>query len=281
MFRNGGRSAAFVHPVSTLTSTHPKLESILARYDGLLVAFSGGVDSGVLLAVASRVLGDRVLALTTDSASMPRAELHEATSFARKLGVRHIVAPSGELERPEYARNDRDRCYFCKHTLFQICQSVASREGLRTIAYGYTADDAGDFRPGHRAATEFQVAAPLFEAGLGKSEIRAIARDLGLSLADKAAAPCLSSRIPYGSEVTPEKLQRIESMEELLHEVGFRVCRARYDGTLMRIELEPWDIPRAAEPEIRERILTRAREAGIGMVSIDLEGFRSGKLNEI
>src|SRR5688572_1203489 len=171
MFRNGSRSAAFVHPVSTLTFTQAKLESILARYDGLLVAFSGGVDSGVLLAVASRVLGDRVLALTTDSASMPRAELHEATSFASKLGVRHIVMPSGELERPEYARNDRDRCYFCKHTLFQICESVASREGLRTIAYGYTADDAGDFRPGHRAATEFQVAAPLFEAGLGKSEI--------------------------------------------------------------------------------------------------------------
>jgi pyridinium-3,5-biscarboxylic acid mononucleotide sulfurtransferase len=270
-----------VHLVSTLISASTKLESILAGYDGLLVAFSGGVDSGVLLAVASRILGDRVIALTTDSASMPRAELQDAIAFAKTLGVRHIVAASEELERPEYARNDRDRCYFCKHTLFQICESIAAREGMATIAYGYTADDAGDFRPGHRAAREFQVAAPLFEARLGKSEIRAIARDMGLSLADKPAAPCLSSRIPYGSEVTPEKLRGIESMEELLHELGFRICRARYDGILMRIELEPRDIARAVEPAIRERILSRAREAGIGLVSLDLEGFRSGKLNEI
>lgn len=263
----------------TITSAAP-LEAVLGRFGNLLIAFSGGVDSGVLLAVAARVLGPRVVALTTDSASMPRHELEEAVSFARTLGVRHLVRQSSELDRDEYARNDRDRCFFCKQTLFEVCAAAAAAEGIHNVAYGYTADDAHDFRPGHRAAVSAGIHAPLHEAGLGKSAIRAIAREMSLSLADKPAAPCLSSRIPYGSAVTTEKLQQIESMEDLLREFGFREFRARYDGTLMRIELPPEEIPRAVEADARRRILARARDIGVKLVTIDLEGFRSGKLNE-
>lgn len=263
-----------------ISSPRQRLVQSIRRFDSLLVAFSGGVDSGVLLAVAYEVLGDRVLALTTDSASMPRRELAAAGAFASALGVRHIVAASDELSRPSYIRNDRDRCYVCKQTLFEICESVAQREGFSAIAYGYTADDAHDYRPGHRAAAEFRVHAPLFDAGLGKKEIRDIARGMHLNLAEKPAAPCLSSRIPYGSEVTTEKLRQIEAIEELLGTLGFGVSRARFDGNLMRIELPPDEIARAARPEVRGRILERAREMGVNLVMLDLEGFRSGKLNE-
>ena len=257
-----------------------KLVQLLRRFDNLVIAFSGGVDSGVLLAVATVVLGDHVLAVTTDSASMPRHELDAAIRFAAGLGVRHIVAKSNELSKEDYVRNDRNRCYICKHTLFEICRSVAQREGFSAIAYGYNSDDAGDYRPGHRAAAEFGIYAPLFDAGLGKKEIRDIGRAMGLSLAEKPAAPCLSSRIPYGSSVTMEKLGQIEKMEDLLRALGFGVFRARFDGTLMRIELLSQDIARAAQPQVWGQILDRARGIGVNQVTLDLEGFRSGKLNE-
>lgn len=256
-----------------------RLEAVLMPYERLVVAFSGGVDSGVLLAAARRVLGTRAIALTADSPSMPRQELEDAIRFAARLGVEHRVVRTGELSQQEYARNDGNRCFFCKHALFEVCESVAREQGSGAIAYGYTSDDVGDYRPGHAAAQQFGVASPLREAGLGKREIRAIARELDLELWDKPAAPCLSSRIPYGSEVTLEKLSAIEQMEILLHDLGFRICRARYDGTAMRIELEPADIERAAGPEIRDAILTEARRLGVALVTLDLEGFQSGKLN--
>ncbi|MGH9456040.1 MAG: ATP-dependent sacrificial sulfur transferase LarE [Thermoanaerobaculia bacterium] len=256
-----------------------RLEAALRPHQRLLVAFSGGVDSGVLLAVARRVLGDRVLAVTADSPSMARRELDEAVRFAADLGVAHRVVATGELSRPEYARNDRDRCFWCKQTLFALCDALAREEGWSAVAYGYTRDDAGDFRPGHRAATEFGVVAPLFDAGLGKTDIRAIAKELGLELWDKPAAPCLASRIPYGSEVTEAKLGAVERVEALLHDLGFRVCRARYDGREMRIEVERAEIARAATPEIRDAIARAARAAGAALVTLDLEGFVSGKLN--
>lgn len=256
-----------------------RLEGEIGRHSGLIVAFSGGVDSGVLLAAAVRVLGDRALALTADSPSMPRRELDDAIAFARSLGARHEVVTTGEMDREEYVRNERDRCFFCKQTLFTAAAAVAAREGIGAVAYGYTRDDAGDWRPGHQAAKEAGVVAPLHDAGLGKDAIRAIARDLGLELWDKPAAPCLSSRIPYGSSVTLEKLSVIESMEETLHELGFRICRARWDGVQMRLEFLPGDIVRASSSPAREAILARARELGVGLLTVDLEGFQSGKLN--
>jgi pyridinium-3,5-biscarboxylic acid mononucleotide sulfurtransferase len=255
-----------------------RLEEAIRPLGSLVVAFSGGVDSGVLLAAALRS-GNRVVALTADSPSMARRELRAARLFTHQLRADHVVLPTAELEITEYARNDGKRCYWCKATLFAACESYARREGFAAIAYGFTADDEGDYRPGHRAAQEFGVVSPLHAAGLGKREIRAIARHLRLELWDKPAAPCLASRVPYGSEVTNQKLEAIERVEDLLDELGFTVFRARFDGTLMRIEVLPEEIDRAATPVIWKSLLERARQAGVAVLELDREGFVSGKLN--
>jgi uncharacterized protein len=257
------------------------LEDTLRASAGMLVAFSGGVDSAVLLAVATRVLHDRAVAFTADSPSMPRRELAAAIDFARRIGARHIVRETTELERDEYRQNDRNRCYWCKHTLFGECETAAAEQGLPEIAYGYTADDVNDYRPGHRAAGEFGVRSPLLEAGLSKVEIRGIARSFRFDLWDKPAAPCLSSRIPYGSPVSETKLAHIDAMEELLHDLGFRVCRARYDGVEMRIEVERGELSRAAEPQIQAAIEARANALGIRSLTLDPDGFQSGRLNAV
>src|SRR5512140_1259985 len=256
-----------------------RLEAQLERFDSLLVAYSGGVDSAVLLAVAHRVLGDRCAALTADSPSMARSEFEASLELARSLGVRQIIVRTGEIERDEYARNDRNRCYFCKQTLFTEAAQVAREQGFTDLAYGYTRDDVGEIRPGHRAAEEVGVHAPLCDAELGKNEIRAIASHLGLPVWDKPAAPCLASRIPYGSIVTPERLARVEAMESLLHELGFRVCRARFDGELMRIEVESREIDRACT--VMPLLQELAQELAIRRVVIDEDGFQSGKMNRI
>ena len=255
------------------------IEHVLAASPGMLVAFSGGVDSAVLTAVARRVLGDRVAAFTADSPSMPRRELRRAVAFAAGIGVAHVVRPTSEMALDAYRENDRNRCYWCKHTLFDVCERVACELGFNQVAYGYTADDVGEHRPGHRAATEFGVRSPLLEAGLRKVEIRAVARALQLEVWDKPAAPCLSSRIPYGSEVSVDKLGRIEAVEDLLDEMGFRLFRARFDGREMRIEVGVSEMERAASVEVRARILALAQRLGVPLVTLDLEGFRSGKLN--
>ncbi len=256
-----------------------KLEGEISRYDGLVVAFSGGVDSAVLLAAAARALGRRAIAFTGDSASIPRAELELALSIAAGIGVEHHVEPTTELGNPDYIRNDERRCYFCKQTLFESARAFAVRRGIADVAYGFTTDDMGDYRPGQQAAVEYEIRRPLFDAGLGKTEIRAIARLLGLEIWDKPAAPCLASRIPYGSEVTTTKLSHVEQVEAMLHDLGFRVCRARYDGTTMRIELPGDDIARAAMPHVRQHLLELSNRLGIPLVTLDLEGFKSGKLN--
>jgi uncharacterized protein len=256
-----------------------RLEGLIAPLPSLLVAYSGGVDSAVLLAAAHRVLGARCLGVTADSPSIPREELAAAAELARAIGARHRIVGTRELELDAYRQNDRMRCYWCKHTLFTTCGEVAREQGIQSIAYGFTADDVGDYRPGQQAAGEFGVLTPLRDAGLGKAGIRAIASHLGLPIWDKPAAPCLASRIPYGSEVTTKKLAQIEAVESLLRELGFRVFRARFDGMLMRIEVEASEIPRLVAPETRAAVLARAKEAGVPLVTIDLEGFESGKLN--
>jgi uncharacterized protein len=257
------------------------VEAVLAGSTGMLVAFSGGVDSAVLAAVAHRVLGDRVAAFTADSPSMPRRELRRAKSVAASIGVTHVVRQTSEMDLDAYRENGRDRCYWCKRTLFDVCDAVARELRLAEIAYGYTADDVGEHRPGHRAAGESGVRSPLLEAGLRKAEIRAVAQALGLEVWDKPAAPCLSSRIPYGSEVSTGKLARIESMEDLLDELGFRLFRARFDGREMRIEVGRDEIERAASADVRARLLARSAEAGVPLVTLDLDGFRSGKLDRL
>lgn len=253
----------------------------LGRYRSLIIAFSGGVDSAVLLAAARRVLGDRAVALTADSPSMPRAELEAAQELAASLGVRHIVAQTSELERPEYASNDRQRCYWCKTTLFETCQRFSRDLGIDHVAYGYTADDVGDYRPGHAAAAEFRVRAPLFDAGLGKKEIRAAALFMNLKVWDKPAAPCLSSRIPYGSEVSIQKLSTIEAMEAMLHGLGFPIVRARFDGTTMKVEVPNADLPRLTASDIWSQVNGKAQQLSVPLLVIDPEGFRSGKLNGV
>lgn len=256
-----------------------RLELEISRYDSLCVALSGGVDSGVLAGVAQRVLGAAAVAVTADSASMARRELRAASIFAREIGIRHIVETTDEMTNPDYAKNDVNRCFHCKHALFERCVEIAKREKLSTLAYGYTRDDVGDIRPGARAAEEFGVVAPLRDAGFGKEEIRAVAALLGYELWDKPAAPCLASRIPYGSAVTNEKLSTIEEMENLLHDLGFRIFRARFDGKLMRIECAPEELPRIVSGGVREQILERASRLGVPLLTVDLEGFASGKLN--
>jgi uncharacterized protein len=258
-----------------------RLENVLRSYPRLLIAYSGGVDSGVLLGAAVRVLGDKAIAITADSPSMARRELREAKIFARSIGADHRVIETNELDRPEYAKNDRDRCFWCKATLFERCRALGEELGIEQIAYGFNLDDRGDIRPGQKAAEEYGVVAPLDEARLGKAEVRAIARHLGYELWDKPAAPCLSSRIPYGSEVTDVKLATIESMEDLMHDLGFRIFRARYDGKMMRLEFADDEIGHAVQSEVRTQLLSRAGELGVPLLTIDLEGFKSGKLNRV
>lgn len=256
-----------------------RVEDLLRAYDSVLIACSGGVDSVLLAAVAARVLGDRAVAATAVSASLASGELADARAAAVAAGIRHIEVPTTEIDNPAYAANATDRCFHCKDTAYGTFKELASREGLAVIIDGTNADDARDFRPGRRAARDHGVHSPLAEAGMTKPEIRDWAHELGLAVWDKPAAACLSSRVPYGSPVTLEKLTRIDRAESALKALGFRQCRVRDHGTVARIEIESAMLPGLLEA--RETVVAALKRAGFAYVSLDLEGFRSGSMNEV
>ncbi len=267
------------------TSVEEKLAHLRRTLRGLgtaCVAYSGGVDSTFLLKVAVEVLGDRAVALTARSESYPEWELEAARRIARDMGARMIEVETREIERPGYRANAGDRCYHCKTELFQVAAEHARALGVEHLLYGAIPDDLGDHRPGMRAAGERHVRAPLIEAGLSKAEIRQASRALGLETWDKPATACLSSRFPYGTEITPEKLQQVGRCEARLHALGLRQFRARYHGDLVRVELSPDEMPRVfADAELRARLVRDCKAVGFKFVSLDLEGYRSGSANAL
>ncbi len=248
--------------------------------ESVLVAFSGGVDSTYLAAVAQRVLGDRVLAVTASSPSFPERELQEAVDLAKKIGVRHRVIRSHGLANPKYAANAPDRCYHCKLELFDLLRKIASEQRLRHVLDGSNADDTGDYRPGRKATEELAVRSPLMELGFSKDDIRAESRKLGLPTADKPSFACLASRFPYGTRITEESLRAVERAENGLRDLGFHQVRVRAHGDVARIELLPAEIARAASDEFRGRIADLIRACGYRYVAIDLRGYRTGSMNE-
>ena len=256
------------------------LRARLAGLDRVVVCFSGGVDSGYLLAEAVGTLGDRATALTAVSPSLPPEERAGAERLARRLGVRHVLVETRELDDARYASNPVDRCYFCKHEVYGVAVAEAARLGAVDVLDGFNADDRGDHRPGRRAAREQGVRSPLDEAGFGKADIREAARRLGLPVWDKPALACLSSRFPYGTAITPERLARVAAAERTLRELGFRVCRVRFHEATARIEVEPHEIPRLRSAGVRAEIARRFRDAGFVRVTVDPRGYRPGSLNE-
>ena len=256
------------------------LRRVLDDIPSLIVAYSGGVDSAFLAHAASSVLGARVLCITADSPSYPDRHRRMAVDLAARFGFRHEIIRTAEMERPEYRANPANRCYYCKHELYTHLSAIARARGIAAIADGSNADDRGDYRPGRQAAKEFGVRSPLDEAGLTKAEIRELSRLAGLPTWDEPASACLSSRIPYFSEVTDEKLRTIERAEDILRGLGFRICRVRHHDTLARIELGRDELPRALEPEMAETIDRELRALGYHHVTIDLRGYRLGSLND-
>jgi len=260
---------------------HRRLFDILAGFDSVIVAFSGGVDSAFLAWAATEVLGrDRALCITADSPSYPDRHRQLALSVAREFGLHHEIIHTAELERPDYRANPTNRCYFCKHELYTALSGVAASRGFQTIVDGANADDRGDYRPGRQAAREFAVRSPLDDAELTKADIRMLSRRAGLPTWDEPASACLSSRIPYHSEVTSEKLCMIERAESVLRDLGFRVCRVRHHDEEARIEIGRDELPRALEAETSERIVREVRALGYDEVTIDPRGYRMGSLNE-
>jgi uncharacterized protein len=257
------------------------LEDQLAGLDNLMVAYSGGVDSAFLAATAHRVLGERMLAVLADSASLARRDMEQARAFAESVGMPLRVVQTEELDRPEYARNDADRCFHCKDELFNVMGSLGAQLGFSNIAYGMNADDTRDFRPGQRAAQNHAVLAPLADAKLTKDEIRALARAAGYTLWDRPAAPCLSSRVEYGRTVTREVLEQVEKAEESMRQLGFREMRVRHHGKVARVEIARHELPRALTMEMLDAIHAALRKAGFQYVTLDCAGFRSGSLNAI
>ncbi|MFI5093774.1 MAG: ATP-dependent sacrificial sulfur transferase LarE [Candidatus Acidiferrum sp.] len=257
-----------------------RLQKQLAEFPSVIVALSGGADSAYLAWAAQRALGEHALSLTALSPSYSAHDRAVVEEFVSQLGVRHEFIETHEMENPKYRANAADRCYFCKDELFSVLDIVAQERGFAVVAYGVNADDTLDFRPGHRAATEHRVLAPLLDAGLHKTEIRELSRRAGLPTWDRPASACLASRLPYGTEVTTERLSLIERGEAALRELGFQQFRVRLHEKLARVEIAPEEMPRAMSPEMAASIAARLKVAGFTYVALDLEGYRQGSLNE-
>jgi uncharacterized protein len=266
---------------ATTAAKRDELDARICTLGRVLVAYSGGVDSAFLAWSTYRVLGSGMLAVIADSPSLARTHLTEAIAFAREQDIPLEVIPTSELDRPEYVRNDGNRCFHCKDELFTVMETFRATHGFDSIAYGVNLDDQGDFRPGQIAARQHHVAAPLLDAGLTKQEIRELARNANLRVWDKPASACLSSRIEYGRPVTREALNTVEHGEDALRVLGFRQFRVRHHGEIVRIEIAKAELPRALSPEMAAEFTRIFKALGFKFVTLDLEGFRSGSMNSL
>lgn len=261
-----------------------KREELIHRLhllDSLLIAYSGGVDSTFLLAMAQHVLGERVMAVTACSPIHPLREKREALDFIRDRGIEHLLLESDETRSTKFLVNAPDRCYWCKKALFEKILHLANEKNISSVAHGANLDDLADYRPGNKAMRELGIIAPLMAARLTKEDIRLLSRDMGLPTWDKPARACLASRIPYGEPITEEKLAMVEAAEEFLMAKGFRQCRVRHHGTVARIELEGVDGPKFFQKDLREETVMRFKEIGFLHISLDLEGYSTGNLNRV
>ncbi|QNI35965.1 ATP-dependent sacrificial sulfur transferase LarE [Edaphobacter albus] len=264
-----------------LAAKRARLTEILKDLGSVMIAYSGGTDSAFLAWAAYQALGNRMLAVIADSASLPRAELAAALEFTTRHGIPTHILPTSELENPDYQRNDSQRCFHCKDELFTRMEAERAARGFQHLAYGMNLDDRGDFRPGQQAALAHHALAPLVTAELTKVEIRQLARESGLELWDKPASACLSSRIEYGRPVTREALAQVEQAEEALHALGFRQVRVRHHGNLARIEISRSELPRALDLKMLDNITAALRPAGFLYVTLDTQGYRSGSMNDV
>ncbi|HEY2038787.1 MAG TPA: ATP-dependent sacrificial sulfur transferase LarE [Edaphobacter sp.] len=263
-----------------LTAKRALLEETLNGLESVMIAYSGGTDSAFLTWVAHQILGDRMVAVIADSASLPRAELAAALAFTAQHDIPTHILPTAELENPDYQRNDSQRCFHCKDELFTRMEMERAARGFQHLAYGMNLDDRGEFRPGQQAASQHHAVAPLVTAQLTKAEIRQLAKESGLELWDKPASACLSSRIEYGRPVTRENLSQVEQAEEALHSLGFRQVRVRHHGNLARIEIARGDLPRALSMDVLDAITEALRRIGFLYVTLDTQGYRSGSMND-
>jgi uncharacterized protein len=264
-----------------LQSKYNHLKQYIKELGSLGVAFSGGVDSTFLLAVTHQVLRDKAIAVTIRSSMYTQRENKEAKAFAAQLGVKHIIIDADEYSVKEFVENTKDRCYFCKHAIFTKIKEIAVQNGIHYVADGSNADDANDFRPGTKAITELEVVSPLKIVGLTKQEIRELSKEMNLPTWDKPSFACLASRIPYGTKITREKLRMVEQGEEYLMDLGFRQFRVRHHGDIARIEVLPEDRKRFFNEQFLDKIASKFKEIGFTYVTLDLEGYRTGSMNEV